>query len=71
MTRINYAALSNQALKHYVLVNRQDQAAFYAYMERRQARSQLQTIALDDPAWEAKVMALMQAQLTQGNHSEQ
>lgn len=35
------------------------------YMDRRAQRSQTQGIAADDPAWEEKVLTLIQHQLDQ------
>jgi hypothetical protein len=66
MTKVNYTAMSDQELKQYFLIHRDDEEAFYVYMDRRSSRPQGMAIKLDDPDWEAKVIAIIQAQL---NHS--
>jgi hypothetical protein len=66
MTKVNYAAMSDQELKHYLLNHRDDQEAFYAYMDRRKARHRDAAIEFDDPAWEEKIIALIQKQLGSG-----
>jgi len=63
MTQVNYAAMSDQELKHYLLTHRDDHEAFYAYMDRRHSRSRSAPIVFDDPAWEEKVVAAIRAQL--------
>jgi len=32
MTKINYVEMTDAELRHYLLMHRDDQAAFYAYM---------------------------------------
>ncbi|OCQ94445.1 hypothetical protein BCD64_07115 [Nostoc sp. MBR 210] len=63
MTKVNYAAMSDQELKSYLLNHRDDQEAFYAYMDRRKTRNRDAAIELNDPAWEEKIIALIQKQL--------
>ncbi len=63
MKQINYAEMSDQELKHHLVKHRDDQEAFYAYLDRRHARSNTVTIELDDPDWQEKVMAVIQQQL--------
>jgi hypothetical protein len=63
MKQVNYAEMSDQELKHYLVKHRDDQAAFHAYLDRRQARSNKTIIELDDPDWQGKVMAVIQEQL--------
>lgn len=63
MTKVNYAAMSDLELKRYILSHRDDQEAFYAYMDRRHSRSRQTAIEFDDPAWEEKVLSVIQAQL--------
>ncbi|MBW4516795.1 MAG: hypothetical protein KME11_16415 [Timaviella obliquedivisa GSE-PSE-MK23-08B] len=63
MKQINYAEMSDQELKHYLVKNRDDQAAFYAYLDRRQARSNKTIIELDDPDWQEKIVAVIREQL--------
>jgi len=63
MKQINYAEMSDRELKHYLVKHRDDQEAFYAYLDRRHARSNAVTIELDDPDWQEKVMAVIQEQI--------
>jgi hypothetical protein len=63
MTKINYAAMSDQELKHHILTHRDDQEAFHNYMDRRRSRSNRTAVKFDDPDWEEKVLAAIQAQL--------
>ncbi|UBF24779.1 hypothetical protein K9N68_24415 [Kovacikia minuta CCNUW1] len=63
MTQVNYAAMSDQELKHYILTHRNDQNAFHAYMDRRHSRPSRIAVEPDDPAWEEKVTSAIQAQL--------
>jgi len=63
MTRINYVAMNDQELKHYILTHRDDQEAFYTYIDRRHSRLNKINVKLDDPDWEEKVLAVIQVQL--------
>jgi hypothetical protein len=63
MKQINYAEMSDQELKRYLVKHRDDQVAFHAYLDRRQARSNKTSIELDDPDWQEKVAAVIQEQL--------
>lgn len=63
MKQVNYVEMSDQELKHYLVKHRDDQAAFHAYLDRRQARSNKTSIELDDPEWQEKVVAVIQEQL--------
>ncbi|MEH2236510.1 DUF6887 family protein [Nostoc sp.] len=63
MNKVNYAAMSDQELKSYFLTHRDDKEAFYAYMDRRKSLPRHAAIKLDDPAWEEKIIAVIQKQL--------
>jgi hypothetical protein len=63
MTKVNYAAMSDQELKRYILTHRDDQEAFHAYMDRRRSRPRRTAINFDDPDWENKIVSVIQAQL--------
>lgn len=63
MTKVNYTTMSDQELKRYILTHRDDQEAFYTYMDRRHSRSRRTAIEFDDPAWEEKVLSAIQTQL--------
>lgn len=63
MTQVNFATMSDQELKHYLVTHCDDQEAFYAYMDRRHSRPRSAAIKSNDPAWEEKMIAVIQAQL--------
>ncbi|MEH2291479.1 DUF6887 family protein [Nostoc sp.] len=63
MKKVNYAAISDQELKSYFITYKDDKEAFYAYMDRRKSRHCDAAIKLNDPAWEAKIIAVIQKQL--------
>ena len=59
----NYDSMSDLELKRYFLDHREDQAAFYAYMDRRHARPNRQIISPDDPEWLQLVIASIKKQM--------
>lgn len=63
MTKVNYTTMSDQELKRYILTHRDDQEAFYTYMDRRHSRSRKTAIEFDDPAWEEKVLSAIRTQI--------
>ena len=63
MKQVNYAAMNDQELKRYMLAHREDKEAFNAYLDRRHSRSNKTTIEFDDPAWEKKIISVIQTQL--------
>lgn len=63
MKQVNYAAMNNQELKRYMLAHREDQEAFNAYLDRRHSRSNKTVIEFDDPAWEKKIISVIQEKL--------
>ncbi|MFN6485206.1 MULTISPECIES: DUF6887 family protein [unclassified Nostoc] len=63
MNKVNYAAMSDQELKSYFITHKDDKEAFYAYMDRRKSRHRDVAIQLNDPAWEEKIIAVIQKQL--------
>ena len=63
MNQVNYTAMSDQELKSYLLTYKDDKEAFYAYMDRRKSRHRDAAIQLNDPAWEEKIIAVIQKQL--------
>ncbi|MBD2559592.1 MULTISPECIES: DUF6887 family protein [Nostoc] len=63
MNQVNYTAMSDQELKSYLLTHKNDKEAFYAYMDRRKSRHRDAAIQLNDPAWEEKIIAVIQKQL--------
>jgi hypothetical protein len=69
MTQINYKVMTDRELKDYMLSHRDDRSAFQAYLDCRHDRPDRTVIQPDDPNWEQKVLAVMQAQL-HSNSSE-
>jgi hypothetical protein len=63
MNQVNYAAMGDQELKSYLVTHKDDKEAFYAYMDRRKSRPRDTAIKLNDPAWEEKIIAVIQKQL--------
>jgi len=63
MTKVNFAAMSDRQLKQYILSHRDDQEAFYAYIDRRNSRPNKLTIKFEDPAWEEKIISAIKTQL--------
>ena len=63
MNQVNYTAMSNQELKSYLVTHKDDKEAFYGYMDRRKSRHRDAAIQLNDPAWEEKIIAVIQKQL--------
>lgn len=55
--KIDYNSMSDSELRRYFLEHREDQAAFHAYMDRRHARPNRQTISPDDPEWQQKIIS--------------
>ncbi len=65
MKKIDYTLMSDQELKQYMLTNRDEQEAFYAYMDRRHSRPKKTSIAYDDPNWEEKIVSEINSQIEQ------
>ena len=63
MKQVNYTAMKDQELKHYMLNHREDREAFNAYLARRHYRSNKTVIEFDDPAWEEKIISVIQEKL--------
>lgn len=61
--QIDYGSMSNAQLKRYFLDHREDQAAFYAYMDRRHARPNRYSISPNDPEWQQKVITSIKRQI--------
>ncbi|KOP24669.1 hypothetical protein AMR41_19830 [Hapalosiphon sp. MRB220] len=47
MTEVNFAAMSREQLREYVRTHPQDQAAFYAYMDRLQSEPGIDITSMD------------------------
>ncbi|MEM9275247.1 MAG: hypothetical protein AAGA80_20135 [Cyanobacteria bacterium P01_F01_bin.143] len=63
MKQVNYVAMNNQELKRYMLTHREETKAFNAYLDRRHSCSNKTVIQFDDPAWEEKVISVIQEKL--------
>lgn len=61
--KIDYTTMSNQELKQYLIAHKDDQDAFYAYMDRRHSRPNKVSIAYDDPEWENKIIEAIRLQM--------
>ncbi|MEL6603722.1 MAG: hypothetical protein AAFP20_10915 [Cyanobacteria bacterium J06614_10] len=63
MSQVNFDAMSDVDLKRYFLSNRQDQAAFQAYLHRFSQRPKSLIASPGDPDFDAKIQAAIQQQL--------
>jgi hypothetical protein len=66
MKKIDYTTMSDQELKQYLIAHKDDQDAFYAYMDRRHSRTNKVSIAYDDPEWETKIIEAICLQINKG-----
>lgn len=63
MSQVEYAAMTDQELKRYILEHRDDREAFHAYMDRRYARPNRSAISPNDPDWKLKALSNIKKQL--------
>lgn len=56
MTSVNYSRMNIDELRKYVLMNRDDNEAFQAYIDMSKASGRMITVDLSDPDWEDKVI---------------
>jgi hypothetical protein len=68
MSQVDYAAMSDQALKRYFLSHREDEAALQAYLERRRQRSSRIITKVGDPDFDIKIQAAIQQKLQQAEN---
>ena len=61
--KIDYRKMSDQELKQYLIAHKDDKDAFYAYMDRRQSRTNKVSIAYDDPEWDSKIIEAIHLQM--------
>jgi nitrogen regulatory protein PII-like uncharacterized protein len=64
MNHIDYATMSDQQLKQYLLEYRDDEAAFQAYLERRRQRPASVITTVNDPDFDAKIQAAIRQQMS-------
>jgi hypothetical protein len=55
--------MSDLELKRYMLAHREDKEAFYADLDRRHSRSNKISIEFEDPAWEEKILSVIETQV--------
>lgn len=48
MTSVNYTEMSDQELKRYLIDNKDNKEAFYAYLDRKQQQPKQVIIGLDE-----------------------
>jgi hypothetical protein len=63
MSQVSFDAMSNAELKRYFLNNRQDQAAFEAYLDRFAQRPKSLIASPNDPDFDEKIQAAIRQQL--------
>ncbi len=64
MSQIDYASMTLDEAKHYFLEHRDDQDAFYAYMDKLYQSGRAIVIDPTDPDSEAKAKAAIQQKLS-------
>ena len=67
MSHIDYASMTLDEAKRYFLEHRNDQEAFYAYMDKLRVSGRAIVIDPTDPDSEAKAIAQIQERLGQTN----
>ena len=60
MTSANYGLMSLDELRHYVLTNREDLAAFQVYIDRSKASGRMISIDPKNDKWEEDLAHKMQ-----------
>ena len=71
MSQVNYTALSDQELRQYFLLHREDKLALQAYLERLGDRPRTVITTVDDPDFDAKIHAAVLKQMqVAGNNSK-
>lgn len=63
MSQVNFDTMSDAELKRYFLSNRQDQAAFQAYLDRFSQRPKPLIASPSDPDFDAKIQAAIRQKL--------
>ena len=71
MSQVNYTALSDQELRQYFLLHREDKLALRAYLERLGDLPRTVITTVDDPDFDAKIHAAVLKQMqAAGNNTE-
>ncbi|WP_445637045.1 hypothetical protein NSTC745_02050 [Nostoc sp. DSM 114161] len=63
MSQVNFDSMSDAELKRYFLANRQDKAAFQAYLDRLNQRPKSIIASPDDPDFDEKIQAAIRQKL--------
>lgn len=71
MSQVNYAAMSDQQLRQYFLLHREDKMAIRAYLDRLSDHPRNIITTVDDPDFDAKIQAAVLKQMqAAGNNGE-
>ena len=71
MSQVNYTALSDQELRQYFLLHRENKLALQAYLERLGDRPRAVITTVDDPDFDAKIhAAVLKRMQAAGNNTE-
>ena len=65
MSEINYAAMSNQALREYFLAHRNEPLALQAYLERRNEQPRKVITKVGDSDFDLKIAKAIEEKLKQ------
>ncbi|WP_434684295.1 DUF6887 family protein [Pseudanabaena minima] len=57
MSEVNYTVMSDQELRQYFLLHREDKRAFRAYLDRLSDRKREIITTVDDPNFDEKIQA--------------
>ncbi|MEL6384318.1 MAG: hypothetical protein AAFQ89_18045 [Cyanobacteria bacterium J06626_18] len=71
MSQVNFDTMSHAELKRYFLSNRQDQAAFQAYLDRFSQRPKSLIASPSDPNFDAKIQAAIRQKLEAARSGQQ
>ncbi|NEP15246.1 MAG: hypothetical protein F6K14_34780 [Symploca sp. SIO2C1] len=70
MSQMNFDAMSDVELKRYFLSNRQDKAAFHAYLDRFSQRPKSLIASPSDPDFDAKIQVAIRQKLKASSTSQ-
>lgn len=71
MNQVNYAAMTDEELRQYFLLHREDKIALQAYLDRLGERSRDVITTVDDPEFDAKIQAAILKQMQAANKSSE
>ncbi len=70
MSQANFDIMSDAELRRYFLANRQDQAAFQAYLDRFSQRPKSVIASPNDPDFDEKIQAAIRQKLEASRDSQ-